>query len=265
MTATAWLEQAACRGLDPELFYPDRGQSTAAPMAVCAACPVADNCAQTSSYEKFGIWSGTSERQRRRHRGANHGTPDGYRAGCHCGPCRVAYLQDGATGSPAETGPRACPECGGPIPRPADPERPTLFCSWRCGDKARRRLYDSARPRPAHREERPMTVTPIVPEPERRPGRRPPPVIGTKDCCQCGQRFSPTSNGSKYCSMGCSEAAAAARQANRLPKTAEPGPAAPPAERPDWVDVLRQIVGAASVTEITVVTSDGVEISVRSR
>ena len=63
-----WQQQAACRGLDPELFFPARGASTTEARAVCAACPVRSQCEAVAlaRTEKFGIWGGLSERQRRR-------------------------------------------------------------------------------------------------------------------------------------------------------------------------------------------------------
>jgi WhiB family redox-sensing transcriptional regulator len=68
-TDTAWREQANCRGVDPDLFYPERGASTAEAKAVCRACVVREACleqALTSPAETFGIWGGLSERERRR-------------------------------------------------------------------------------------------------------------------------------------------------------------------------------------------------------
>ena len=63
----SWQTMAACRGLDPELFFPTRGESTAAARAVCAACVVRVECAETAiAGERFGVWGGLSERQRRR-------------------------------------------------------------------------------------------------------------------------------------------------------------------------------------------------------
>jgi WhiB family redox-sensing transcriptional regulator len=35
-----WHEQAACRGLDPDLFFPERGDDARAARAVCATCPL---------------------------------------------------------------------------------------------------------------------------------------------------------------------------------------------------------------------------------
>lgn len=62
-----WIDRAACAGVDPELFFPDRGESTAPAKAVCAGCPVRAECLDHAlvNVERFGIWGGTSERERR--------------------------------------------------------------------------------------------------------------------------------------------------------------------------------------------------------
>ena len=62
-----WYDEAECKGLDPSLFYPDRGDSTAEAKAVCAMCPVQVQCAEhaLATMEKNGVWGGTSERQRK--------------------------------------------------------------------------------------------------------------------------------------------------------------------------------------------------------
>lgn len=72
---SGWWERAACRGLDTSLFFPGRGESTAEAEAVCASCEVRDDCLWFAlgdnggrRSEKFGIWGGSSERQRRRWR-----------------------------------------------------------------------------------------------------------------------------------------------------------------------------------------------------
>ena len=64
----AWMEAAACRGLDPDLFFPEQGHSTLEAMEVCAGCPVAEECRDhaIATGEKQGIWGGTTGRQRRR-------------------------------------------------------------------------------------------------------------------------------------------------------------------------------------------------------
>ena len=65
---TDWRSLAACRGLDTELFFPGRGESAPEATAACAACVVQAECRNyaVESRQLFGIWGGTSERQRRR-------------------------------------------------------------------------------------------------------------------------------------------------------------------------------------------------------
>ena len=67
-----WRDHANCRGLDPDLFYPERGASTREAKAVCQGCVVREECLEFALRrgEKFGIWGGTSERERRRIRKA---------------------------------------------------------------------------------------------------------------------------------------------------------------------------------------------------
>lgn len=62
-----WQSQANCLGVDPDLFFPERGASTAEAKAVCAGCVVREQCLEyaLANGEKFGIWGGTSERERR--------------------------------------------------------------------------------------------------------------------------------------------------------------------------------------------------------
>lgn len=63
-----WRDLAECRGVDPDLFFPTRGESIATARATCAACPVRTECLEYAieHREKFGIWGGLSERERRR-------------------------------------------------------------------------------------------------------------------------------------------------------------------------------------------------------
>jgi WhiB family redox-sensing transcriptional regulator len=65
-----WQALAACAGVDPELFFPARGEPTGTAKAICATCPVREQCAEyaLARSEKFGIWGGLSERERRRER-----------------------------------------------------------------------------------------------------------------------------------------------------------------------------------------------------
>jgi WhiB family redox-sensing transcriptional regulator len=64
----SWQDYANCRGADADLFFPERGASTRKAKAICAACEVKGDCLDFAllAGEKFGIWGGMSERERRR-------------------------------------------------------------------------------------------------------------------------------------------------------------------------------------------------------
>jgi WhiB family redox-sensing transcriptional regulator len=68
----SWHDQANCLGVDPDLFFPERGASTREAKEVCRGCVVREECLEyaLSNGEKFGIWGGMSERERRRLRRA---------------------------------------------------------------------------------------------------------------------------------------------------------------------------------------------------
>ena len=63
-----WQTHARCTEVDPEIFFPERGGSSKAARAVCADCSVRAQCLEyaLNNKEQFGIWGGTSERERRR-------------------------------------------------------------------------------------------------------------------------------------------------------------------------------------------------------
>lgn len=63
-----WKQSANCRGVDPDLFFPERGASTKEAKRVCNSCVVRVECLEYAleNGEKFGIWGGMSERERRR-------------------------------------------------------------------------------------------------------------------------------------------------------------------------------------------------------
>lgn len=64
----AWMSKALCAQTDPEAFYPEKGGSTREAKQVCSRCPVSAECldAALEREERFGIWGGMSERERRR-------------------------------------------------------------------------------------------------------------------------------------------------------------------------------------------------------
>jgi WhiB family redox-sensing transcriptional regulator len=64
----AWQDRALCAQTDPEAFFPEKGGSTREAKKVCRACEVRTECLEYALEhdERFGIWGGLSERERRR-------------------------------------------------------------------------------------------------------------------------------------------------------------------------------------------------------
>ena len=55
-----WRERAACRGCDPELWFPATHEDALLPILVCGECPVKKQCADLAARngERFGVWGG---------------------------------------------------------------------------------------------------------------------------------------------------------------------------------------------------------------
>jgi WhiB family redox-sensing transcriptional regulator len=67
-TLLGWQERAVCAQTDPEAFFPEKGGSVRAAKKVCRACPVRAECLDYAleHHERFGVWGGLSERERRK-------------------------------------------------------------------------------------------------------------------------------------------------------------------------------------------------------
>ena len=67
-----WQERALCAQTDPEAFFPEKGGSTRDAKKICTTCEVKAQCLDYAlqNDERFGIWGGLSERERRRLRRA---------------------------------------------------------------------------------------------------------------------------------------------------------------------------------------------------
>ncbi|MFC5938266.1 WhiB family transcriptional regulator [Corynebacterium choanae] len=65
-----WQEYALCAQTDPEAFFPEKGGSTRDAKRICQKCSVRDECLEyaLATEQRFGIWGGRSERERRRDR-----------------------------------------------------------------------------------------------------------------------------------------------------------------------------------------------------
>ena len=65
---SGWQERALCAQTDPEAFFPEKGGSTREAKKICVGCEVKAECLEYALEhdERFGIWGGLSERERRR-------------------------------------------------------------------------------------------------------------------------------------------------------------------------------------------------------
>ena len=64
----SWQERSLCAQTDPEAFFPEKGGSTREAKKICVGCEVRAECLEYAlcNDERFGIWGGLSERERRR-------------------------------------------------------------------------------------------------------------------------------------------------------------------------------------------------------
>lgn len=64
----SWQADALCAETDPEAFFPEKGGSTREAKRICASCDVKQQCLEYAlkNDERFGIWGGLSERERRK-------------------------------------------------------------------------------------------------------------------------------------------------------------------------------------------------------
>lgn len=63
----SWWLEASCRDEPPAIFFPTSSDDTAAAKAICAVCPVKDDCLDYALRHAYllGIWAGTAEKERR--------------------------------------------------------------------------------------------------------------------------------------------------------------------------------------------------------
>jgi WhiB family redox-sensing transcriptional regulator len=67
---TSWHENAACRKVSPDLFFPEGATNIDAAKALCQSCEVRPDCLDfaLTTGQEYGIWGGLepSERKRRK-------------------------------------------------------------------------------------------------------------------------------------------------------------------------------------------------------
>ena len=66
----SWREDAACRGFDASVFFPDEGDAAGIAYAktICESCPVMDDCLSyaVEMNQTEGVWGGATKQERRR-------------------------------------------------------------------------------------------------------------------------------------------------------------------------------------------------------
>ena len=67
-----WQDDASCKGLDPDIWFLDRVQSARTAKRICSDCPVRIECLvfALSNNERFGVWGGMTEAERKKIRRA---------------------------------------------------------------------------------------------------------------------------------------------------------------------------------------------------
>lgn len=157
-----WQERALCAQTDPESFFPEKGGSTREAKKVCLACEVRSECLEyaLSNDERFGIWGGLSERERRR-------IEEGRRLKQATAPPRNTATAErlpagisGAPGNPGNPGPSGPPDNRTSGPRPT---RPTM--ARRLHPARRRRAIAvpaAAPPPPGHRPVRALGAIAVI-------------------------------------------------------------------------------------------------------
>lgn len=63
-----WQDRAACYGIDPDVFFPTSEEEAGPALAYCSGCAIRDECLAWAlkNGERYGVWGGLTEQQRRR-------------------------------------------------------------------------------------------------------------------------------------------------------------------------------------------------------
>lgn len=63
-----WMQEAACAQVGGDLWFPEKGESTADAKRVCFSCSVSAECLEYAldTKDHFGVYGGKSERERRK-------------------------------------------------------------------------------------------------------------------------------------------------------------------------------------------------------
>ncbi|MDZ7733976.1 MAG: WhiB family transcriptional regulator [Acidimicrobiia bacterium] len=64
----AWHAHAACRGHGTALFFATNRADADEARRICQTCPVLEECREAGAGERFGVWGGETDRERRERR-----------------------------------------------------------------------------------------------------------------------------------------------------------------------------------------------------
>jgi len=72
-----WRSEALCAQADPDAWFPEKGGSTRMAKRICLGCPVKQQCLEYALIhdQRWGVWGGLSERERRCIRRGPSGLP----------------------------------------------------------------------------------------------------------------------------------------------------------------------------------------------
>jgi WhiB family redox-sensing transcriptional regulator len=114
-----WQDAARCAEVDPAIFFPEKGGSTREAKRICRGCDVRAECLDYAieNQERFGIWGGLSERERR-HRKRETGRPVRSRPASapRTTPAVTRAERDAAIADRIARGEKDCPRCETPKP-----------------------------------------------------------------------------------------------------------------------------------------------------
>lgn len=86
-----WRDEAACRGMSTDIWYPPQGTNATAAKQICARCPVRAQCETEGRDEPRGVWGGKSPTERGGHSLHNRGEAHRLHDVAVCPSCQARW------------------------------------------------------------------------------------------------------------------------------------------------------------------------------
>lgn len=66
ITHPTWMDDALCAQTDPELWFPEKGESATRARQICGQCPIRQRCAEYAleTGQEYGVWGGLNAAER---------------------------------------------------------------------------------------------------------------------------------------------------------------------------------------------------------